>query len=303
MKTVPYTEVLQQAVELTGRAYVDGDGAVVLRNEEERVFRNLIGRANKRIHTAQLWPETRKVQQRFFAQTAWRDAPLDVVAGDLRYDPPTESYYQALRDSSGQYPTNDGGSGYEVNSAYWVECTESPKGSEWDSSTAYPIGSSVLYLPNRCVYVAHTYAPAGTLPTNAEYFGQHEPFVTTIDWTSDFGEDIGDVFGAYETDPRIGHAKGVAFQFDQTGILFDRIRPFVWLEFREPAPSFSTAPATLYARFGDFAAMHAAGLMLRMDGKADSGNELLAAAETVLNDECDTFTRQEGQVRMVEVRR
>ena len=215
-KTVPYSYVLQKACELTGRVYPPT-------TEEASFFRTFIGTAIRQSWEAFDWPEQTVTQQEFFAKTYSASASYSFA--DVVYFPTEQKYYQCVISTgiSGIDPTTGGPQG-TLNSEYWAEAKDSYVGAEtgsWSSTTAYSIGSIVLYEANQQYYQCVAATSPGTDPTNVAFWGRLYPFLrrvsqqTNPDGTTRTNE-LGEIFAVYMKDPRAVsmQSRNVPYAFD-----------------------------------------------------------------------------------------
>ena len=201
MRTVTYDYVLQRACELTGRVFS------TLTTEESNFFRTFISMSLRSAWECFDWPEQTVYQQEFFAQTYTYTATYN--AGDVVYYPVEEKYYQwvNLTPLAGQTPTINGPKG-SLNSTYWAEALPDYGNTDgnWDFSTAYSIGDTVLYPVTQEHYQAYAIPPAGTVPTDTAYWGVLNKFLRNISQTNNpdgttRAIPIGETFSVWPGDP------------------------------------------------------------------------------------------------------
>jgi hypothetical protein len=303
MRTTLYAQVLQQAAEIAGRAYTDDAGAVVLSGSDAIMFRTMIGQAIRRAWTAQAWPETTVHTLRRWA-APWTmpkgiTAPAEGVylAGSIVWWPTTEQYYVAVRDVLGIPPTYESGGTQIGIVARWQPALRSYSGPDWSSSETYQVGDVVRYLYDGNHYALHTSTVAGTKPTNTGYWGRLVQLDQRVAWDQAWEDQtLGDPYGVYLDDPlKTEEPREATYTWDEDGIrVLDRVTG-VYLHSWTPEPQFLTDPATVPARFAQYAAMVGAGFMLRSEGKTDQGNELIKVAEGILADEASKITRRESR--------
>lgn len=303
MNATPYLQVLQNAVELTGRVYDDGEGNVVLLAEEAVTFRSLIGRAIRHAWTEVPWPETTLTEPRWFADTY--DPATVYAALAMVYFPATDAYYQALVASTGQAPETLVDEEYVVNAGYWAELTDSYETEDWDAATVYSVGDAVLYALDGYTYYLHTAAPAGTIPTSVAYWCAVEPIERLVELDQDWEtNEMHDVVSVYLDDPRrYPRPTEAAFVQDTTGIRILDAVTGVYVRFFTTPTSFVTDPTEIPGRFADYAALSAAGWQLRMDGKKDAGSELLLLAEQELQTKMGTVNWGDQAISRIAMRR
>ena len=303
MRTVTYDYVLQRACELTGRVFS------TLTTEESNLFRTFISMSLRSAWECFDWPEQTVYQQEFFAPNY---SSSQVYSGGMVvYYPTEQKYYQYVGAINSGNPPTIGGPGGTLNSQFWGEAAPSYNGTggDWNLTTTYSIGDIVLYPETQEYYQLFGTAAAGTLPTNASYWGRLNKFLryvnqqTNPDGTARAIE-IGETFSVWPLDPRVTwRQQEPAYTLTDYGILIGDQLPFVWIEFRKSPPLLSTAgEATAYAfpyRFVEVCSLKAAGQMLRVDGKVDLGNTFLELGEVELTKEIDKVANQEKYVRQI----
>jgi len=162
MLTVDYVDVLQSTADLCG---LDRDNLGTREMTQLRAFHS------KRLATAweaDFWPDLIRYEQRWFRPDY--SATPTYAAGDQRFYPLTQKYYQALKITTNHPPADAAG---VTDLAYWADCVGLISANDYNSATAYVAGSQVAYEGK--FYQAHT---AGTnhLPTDPSYWGELLPF-------------------------------------------------------------------------------------------------------------------------------
>ena len=303
MRTVTYDYVLQRACELTGRVFS------TLTTEESNFFRTFISMSLRSAWECFDWPEQTVYQQEFFAPDY--SATQVYSSGMVVYYPTEQKYYQYVGSiNSGNPPTLNGPNG-SLNSQFWALAQPSYANNTggWDATTTYSVGNIVLYPATQEYYQLYATAPAGTLPTNASYWGRLNKFLRNISQTTNAdgtarAVEIGEAFSVWPGDPRVTWRQHeVAYTFTDSGILIEVELPYVWVEFRKTPPLLANAAeASAYAfpyRFCEICSLKAAGQMLRVDGKIDLGNQFLELGEVELTKEIDKVATQEKYVRQI----
>ena len=302
MRTVTYDYVLQRACELTGRVFS------TLTTEESNLFRTFISMSLRSAWECFDWPEQTVYQQEFFAANY---SSAQVYSGGMVvYYPTEQKYYQYVGAINSNNPPTLNGPGGTLNSQFWALAQPSyGSTATWDTTTTYNIGDIVLYPEDQEYYQLFATAAAGTVPTNASYWGQLNKFLRYINQqTNPSGTtrtvQIGETFSVWPADPRITwRQQEPAYTLTDDGILVGDQLPYAWIEFRKSPPLLSTAgEATAYAfpyRFCEVCSLKAAGQMLRVDGKIDLGNTFLELGEVELTKEVDKVALQEKYVRQI----
>jgi len=302
MRTVTYDYVLQRACELTGRVFSS------LTTEESNLFRTFISMSLRSAWECFDWPEQTVYQQEYFAPNY--SAAQVYSGGMVVYYPTEQKYYQYVGAINSNNPPTLNGPGGTLNSQYWGLAQPSyGSTATWDTTTVYNIGDIVLYPEDQEYYQLFATAAAGTVPTNAVYWGRLNKFLRYINQQlnpsgTTRAVEIGETFSVWPADPRITWRQHEpAYTLTDYGILIGEQLPYAWIEFRKSPPLLSTAgEATAYAfpyRFCEVCSLKAAGQMLRVDGKIDLGNTFLELGEVELTKEIDKVALQEKYVRQI----
>ena len=191
------------------------------------------------------WPETMKVEERQFrpdygSGTTYPNAAYAVDSSQV-YWPQENKYYQALKSTSGNDPTDSDG---DVN-AQWAELDLTYAASDYAAATDYAVGDSVFYPTDREYYTMHTNASAGTVPTNTSYWGKLTPFIRFIKYEQTGETKLGEIFAVTSKNPEANRAPtSLSFSLTDDGVLpeFDAGSK-VYLTFRPRTPRFTS---TLY---------------------------------------------------------
>lgn len=305
MKTTNYSEVLKSAAEYAGRVFSDSSGNVILSVEESNSLRVYMRRALVKAWDATIWPELRVISKRTFAEEWSGDTTYD--QGDIVFYSATKRYYVAINSAPVNLPPETFGdtvSETNLSNRYWAYVQTTYDAEQWDFNGTYFGGEIVEDPQDHAAYVCRGTVTLNALPSTdeAHWFLLPE-FDRYVEYDQDWeAQEIGDVYGVYEADPRrTTRSKPIRWESDERGILIRDELPWVWVEFRLPVQDMTSDPATIPARFGEFAALYAAGMLLRVDGKVELGNQYLAMAEEALDAETYKVLRNEGQVRPVNV--
>lgn len=145
----------------------------------------------------------------------------------------------------------------------WTWTEERRYRADYDAATAYAEGEEVYY-PTDGNYYRATQATTGNAPTNATYWEEATDLDRYVALDQDWqAHEIGEVLGVYADDPRTtSRPRPVEWWESPNGIqVSDEAGDSVWIEFREPAPVFTTtawATATDYD-LGDLVYLSATG--------------------------------------------
>lgn len=300
MKTVPYSYVLQKAVELTGRVYPPS-------TEDANVFRTFIGSALRQAWEAFDWPDVTQITQEFFAPTY---ADEDTYSfGNVVYYPVEQKYYQWVSHTTGsENPPTLSGPGGTLNFNYWANVYPTGSGSQYSSTTTYSGGDIVVWPQDNNVYQCIQASVTGSDPSSTVNWGRINTFYQIVSKTLNADgtartTDLGEILSVWPQDPRIvWNQWQPTYSLNSEGIIVGTALPCVWVESRLSPPIYTSDPSTIPYRFAEICAYRAAGQMLRVDGKIDLGNEFLLMGESALTDEVDKVARQEMYVRKITVK-
>lgn len=219
METTDYIDVLYEAGE---EVSLDPDNLSV---GDAATLRRAARKWLEKCWEYHYWPLLQRVEQRFFA--ADYDAATAYAAGDFVFNTADQTYYLALRASTGQDP--------EDNLAYWVQADTEFSASDYDDTVAYIVGDQVYY--SGLFYQCHTATTAGILPTNTSYFGQLIEFERTISYAQTGQTAIGIVENVTNYNPRI-HTRGseLNWYLDGDGIGVKGDVASAWVSFRIRCP-------------------------------------------------------------------
>lgn len=276
MKTTPYSKVLQSAAEMAGRVYSDDDGNVVLNEPEANSLRVFIRTALKHAWESAPWPELIPTERKLFA------APHDPLStynrGDIVWHEGTNNYYVCLTQVGQYYSPADRYYNDWVTSPFWGEVAETYDVPEWSAAIPYSQGERVRYDATGKVYQTHMAASAGTQPTVWGRWGELPIWTRYVEFTQGWETDpIGDVFNVFLDNPQTtANPREADWEGTGQGILVRDQVPAVWVRHRQHPPSLTSDPATVPFRFGELCALGAAGMMLRIDGKVELGNQYLS---------------------------
>lgn len=195
-------------------------------------IRDAVSQALAEIWETTWWRDLKRVQQRQFRPDY--DAVVDYAAGDEVFYPIADSYFVAIRSTTGNAPTTAG----VVNAAYWAEAKTSNSATEYSATTAYVAGNQASYAG--VVYQCHT-ASTGNLPTSTSFWGPVPDFRPTVAWEQTGEEAIGRVRRVWASDPRTNRdAMRLEFESMDDGVqLFDLSVTRPWVEFRPRHPLFT----------------------------------------------------------------
>ncbi len=195
-----------------------------------------ISAAIEQVYQYTFWPDLTRTEQRTF-QPDYDDTET-VAASEIRYFPPTDSYYIALRETTGNEPATKTGGDLETNLAYWSLALRTLSAADWDSDSEYAVGDVVYDPVTYAYYQAHTATAAADLPEDADFWGAVAPLDPVIPWTRIGLNPMGRIEGVYASDPRI-HRGAERLPWDEThrGVQIrqgDENNPWVRYQLRPP---------------------------------------------------------------------
>lgn len=189
------------------------------------------------------FPEWTPVEQRQFranyASATAYTAPTLAAATEVFY-PLVQGYFQALKATTGNAPTNASG---VTDTSRWYPCAADYNAPDWAASTAYTAGStagiepSLVRHPDNGRFYACITGHTSSSSFDDTKFAVLTPFTRDIDYEQAELEPIGDVRAVWDADPLVtSHAEPIRFNLHDTGILVRGDQPIVWVEFRRRRP-------------------------------------------------------------------
>jgi len=182
MKTISFEELLREVMALwTGRNELP----------DTEHYPRLRGKMDLSLQIAwsrEFWRDLMRIERRFFRPN-WVNG-TSYVQGDEVYDQNSQGYFQCVRATSSQAPTD---SGLVENSGYWAACATAYTAANWVSGTSYAIGDQVYYLPTSTFYQC-IQATSSVVCTNTSYWGPLTPFDRYIAWEQSGENEIGKLF-------------------------------------------------------------------------------------------------------------
>lgn len=248
MKAIPYSEILAMVCDALGW---DPDN---LDAHEFAQSKRAISAALREVYDYCFWPDLTRTEQWTFHPEY--DDTEAVTAGEIRYYPPTDAYYTALRSTTGNEPATRSGDEWETNEAYWSLCQRTLTADDHDTTEAYARGDVVYDPITYAFYQCHTASAAGIAASNTSYWGVIEPLDPVIPWTRTGSNPIGRVEGVYRQDPRI-HRGAEELPWDETnaGVQVrecDENNPWIRFQLRPPRLTGTTYdPALAYTAVSD----------------------------------------------------
>lgn len=287
MKAIPYSELLARVADMSG---MDSSNLQV---KERAACQRALSGAISRVWEFTKWPELRLTKQRAYAPL-YDDAEA-VEAGSLRYFPPADAYYLALRDTTGNEPALVVSGEYATNLSHWAEATRDLECDPWSSTAVYAQGDRVFDPVTYLYFQAFATPPAGTPPTDTAYWGQIVPLNPAVPLSGPGLDPIGLVEGVFARDPRIHRDEPeVPYLETESGIsVRDPKLNYPWIVFQRRPPILTGTDynaANSYEPVGD------------EDYRAPITNPTAAADyvffETIEQAQADTITARRVDVRV-----
>ena len=225
MRTISYSDIQRGVCERLGWDSNNLDA------QQFQAIRGSVSRALLKIWDKFWWSGLVLVEERPFRLTY--NALTAYAAGDEVYHVGSQTYYQALRSTTGNAPATLSGSTWSENSAYWVAVGREYSASPWDSTVTYAVGGKALYQEDLRVY-QRIVAGTGELPTDATKWGIVNVFDQYVDPIADGYTAIGRVRAVWNRNPRVWRgAARVEWSLTDRGIEVETNLPTVWVEFLE----------------------------------------------------------------------
>lgn len=174
--------------------------------------------------------EQRQLRDTYSATTVYE-------AGAEVYDPASQDYYQALRDTTGNAPTVLSGTERITNLAYWAQVQREPDAADFITGVTYLQGQQARDPETGLTHQCHT-GPTTNPPTTEANWGVVNAFAAYIPRVQTGKAEIGTVRQVTERNPREYAAAGeIQWNTGQYGIELPSrcvVRP--WVEHRLRTP-------------------------------------------------------------------
>lgn len=193
------------------------------------------------------WPEWCPTERRFFGDIF--DAEELISAGDVRYWPLTDAYYQVIGVMGGEpgTPGEPADADDETDTTQWALLPAVTDPEDWDVDTEYSQGDMVRHPQTLRRFQARQDMGAGIEPGTGsfwqDYWGEVFDFYRVIPFEQPGETPIGECFKVYAEDPRlVCNPCELGKDILQEGIRVRGSNNVVWLRFRERAPSWLGNP-------------------------------------------------------------
>jgi hypothetical protein len=227
MQTANYIDVLKGAADLAG---LDQNNIAAL---DAAILRNLL---SKRLATAwhwQKWPDLCRLEKRYFRPLY--DNTATYSAGDEVYFPAKCQYFACINDGTTGTPCADDEG--NVDCLHWQAIATSYSGNNYSATGFYNPGDIVYDPSTDAFYWACQASNGQSLYSNLTYWALINPFLRYVSLTQPDQTVIGSPLDVWDKSPRADvRAKRVIWQRTENGVEVISNVPFVWIDFRLPAP-------------------------------------------------------------------
>jgi hypothetical protein len=263
MRKVRYSDLLKRSAERGQRSYSE------LSSDDAEFLEAFIDSRLRAIWEKTEWTDLMRIEERTFKQP-W--AAGSHAAGSQLYDRNADRYVVALKTTSNAPSDSDA-----VIHSDWGKLETSYTDSKYVSTTDYAVGDKVYYYVDDKIYQLHTDVAAGTVPTNASYWGELPLFDKYIaleqSWET---TDIGTATSVWDKNRKLdGTATNLRFFLSHNGVQCPGEATKVWLEFRAKLPD------TIHTTYYDAGTTYYTGDVVRYRSVAD--NSVFDLYTAVLN--------------------
>ena len=226
MEVIKYSDVVRRVVSHAQRVYSE------LSNDDAEAISVYLDTRIKHIWEFYPWPDVVRVEKRYY-RDLYASATV-YAAGKEVYYPTEDKYYQALRQTNGQAPTD---------TSYWAESKQTYSGSTWESGTTYAVGDVVENEADGLFYAAHTaHTSSGTLTPTAtggnSRWGVLTEFDKYVAWAQTGENEIFDIIDVHNSNPRTDRkAFTCNFYQSENGIQVISGPNVVYVEYRQVVPN------------------------------------------------------------------
>jgi hypothetical protein len=229
MRALVWTDLLKAGAHFAQRLYDD------LSTQDEALLTSYLNARLRTIWNATHWPDIMYSEKRYYRQPWAADTH---AAGTELFDRNAERYVIALK-SSANAPSDSS----DTIHADWAELKTSYSFSDYAAATDYAVGDQVYYYVDDKNYQMHTNAGAGTVPTNASYWGEVKDFDKYIGYEQGWETNkMGTVYEVYDRDPKYSKYAGTLnFDLSSNGIQVLQGPNVVYVRFRKRVPDIEHA--------------------------------------------------------------
>ena len=201
-----------------------------LSTQDEALLVSYLNARLRTIWNATPWPDLMVCEKRYYRQV-WSAGTH--AAGSEFYDRNAGRYVIALKSSS-----NEPSDATEAIHEDWAELKTTYSFSDYDAATDYAVGDQVYYYLDDKNYQMHTNAGAGTVPTNASYWGAVNEFDKVINteqpWET---HKLGTVYEVFDRHPQYNrYATALNYELSRTGVQLLQGPNAVFVRFRKRVP-------------------------------------------------------------------
>ena len=224
MRALVWTDLLKASAHFAQRLYDE------LSTQDEAVLVSYLNARLRTIWNATHWPDIMHCEKRYYRQV-WSAGTH--AAGTELYDRNAGRYVIALKSSS-----NEPSDANEAIHDDWAELKTSYSFSDYAAATDYAVGDQVYYYLDDKNYQMHTNAGAGTVPTNASYWGEVKDFDKAINYEQSWETNkLGTVYEVFDRHPKYNkYATGLNYELSSTGVQLLQGPNAVYVRFRKRVP-------------------------------------------------------------------
>lgn len=234
MRATPYSAILTQVYSLLNLVAADVTAA------DKTKINAFIQRRAREAFTFYWWPETMRIEERYYrpiySAASTYTASTSSAATEVFY-PATRTYYQCLRNSTGNAPATLTGGSYATNLNYWSVVGDNYGGNDWAASTAYAQGDVVRNPSDGLFYQCHI-AHTSSSSFDSTKFGLLSDWLPYISLDQEGKTAIGQVRGCFLDNPaRTRDPRRVAMLLGPQGLHLPEVRTTsvdVWFQIKPP---------------------------------------------------------------------
>ena len=225
MRALVWTDLLKAGAHFAQRLYDE------LSTQDEALLVSFFNSRLRTIWNATHWPDLMYCEKRYYREVY---ASATVAAAAEFYDRNAERYVISLKASNAQEPSDSA----DAIGTFWAELKTSYDFNDYAAATDYAVGDQVYYYVNDKNYQMHTNAGAGTVPTNASYWGEVKDFDKLIGYEQSWESNkMGTVYEVFDRHPKYNkYATSLNFELSSNGIQVLQGPNVVYVRFRKRVP-------------------------------------------------------------------
>jgi hypothetical protein len=234
MRAISYSAILTHVYSLLNLVAADVTAA------DKTKLNAFIQRRAREAFQFYWWPETMRMEERFYRQTYSASTSYTASTASTSTEvfyPATRTYYQCLRDSTGNAPATLSSGSYTTNLGYWATVGENYGGNDWAASTAYAQGDVVRNPSDGLYYQCHT-AHTSSSSFDTTKFGLLTEWLPYISLDQSGKTAIGQVRGCFLENPaRTRDPRRVTMVLGPSGLHLPEVKTtsvVVWFQTKPP---------------------------------------------------------------------